>query len=305
VIRLALVELRRFTSRRLTQVLVVLMLLAIAVTGVIVAVHSKPPAAQALTDARMQRTLNVDECVRHPSRYGAGPRSDETQQACERVVGPLSNWVTDSRFDLSGLGDIFIGTSFILSALGLVLGASLIGAEWHWGTMATLLTWEPRRTRVLLVKLATCVAATFVLFVVIQAVLGLVLLLVAATRGITAGTGTATWFRSVAGVVTRVSALGAFSAAVGVAVATVGRNTAAALGVGFVYFGVVEGLIRGLRPAWQRWLVGDNATLFLTGTDTRFPPLHRTMTSSGLLLLAYAAVAVAVAVAWFRARDLT
>jgi ABC-type transport system involved in multi-copper enzyme maturation permease subunit len=306
VIGLAVVELRRFVSRRLVQVLVLLLLLAIAVTGVIVAVNSKPPSAAAYADARMQRTLNVRACADHPRRYGVEPGPGETSEAaCERAMGPLSGWASDERFDLSGLRDIFLGTSFVVSALGLVIGASFIGAEWHWGTIGTLLTWEPRRTRVLLVKLLACMAATFALFLAIQAVLGLVLWLVAATRGITEGTGSASWFRSVAGVVVRSAALGAFSAAVGVAIATVGRNTAAALGVGFVYFGVVEGLIRGLRPAWQRWLVGDNATLFLTGIDNRFPPLGRTMTSSGLLLLAYAAGLIAIALAWFRARDLT
>lgn len=306
MIRLAMVELRRFVSRRLVQVLVVLLLLAIAVTGVIVAVNSKSPSAAAYADARMERTVDVRECVNHPRRYGADPQPGETpEEACERAMGPLAGLVSDKRFDLSGLRDIFVGTSFVVSALGLVIGASFMGAEWHWGTIGTLLTWEPRRTRVLLVKLLACVAAAFVLFVAIQAVLGLVLWLVAATRGITEGTGSASWLRSVAGVVVRSAALGAFSAGVGVAIATVGRNTAAALGVGFVYFGVVEGLIRGLRPAWQPWLVGDNATLFLTGIDNRFPPLHRTMTSSGLLLLAYAAGLVAVALAWFRARDLT
>jgi hypothetical protein len=129
--------------------------------------------------------------------------------------------------------------------------------------------------------------------------------LVAGTRGIAEGTWTSSWLRAVGGVVVRAAAVGSFAAVVGAAVATVGRNTAAALGAGFVYFAVVEGVIRGLRPAWQRWLVGDNATLFLTGIDDPFPPLNRTMTSSGLLLLAYAACLVAVAVAWFEARDLT
>lgn len=307
MIRLAVVELRRFASRRLVQVLVVLMVLAIAVTGLILAVRSTPPSPAEIAAAHANRLETVGDCVEHPRRYGADPAAGETQQrACERAIGPLSGWVGgDDRYDLSGLRDTFLGTSFVVSALGLVLGASFIGAEWHWGTIATMLTWEPRRTRVLLVKLVACVAATFVLFVAIQAMLGLVLTLVAATRGIADGTWTATWLRSVGGVVLRTAALGSFSAVVGATVATVGRNTAAALGAAFVYFALVEGLIRGLRPGWQRWLVGDNATLFLTGIDNRFPPLHRTMTTSGLLLLAYAACLVILALAWFEARDLT
>jgi hypothetical protein len=306
VIRLAGVEVHRFVWRRLTQVLVVLLLVAIAITGVIVAVNSRPPSAEDRAQAERWRNENVAVCRDHPRQYGADPQPGETPEAaCERAVGDVSDYVVDRRFELSSLHDVFLGTSFILAALGLVLGASFIGAEWHWGTIATLLTWEPRRVRVLLVKVAVIVAATFVLFVAVQAVLGLVLALVAATRGTTEGTGTVTWFRSVGGVAARSAALGAFAAAVGIAIATVGRNTAAALGVGFVWFGVVEGIVRGLRPAWQRWLVGDNAAVFLSGVDDRYPPLHRTTTSSGLLLLAYAACLVAVAVGWFRARDLT
>jgi hypothetical protein len=213
--------------------------------------------------------------------------------------------VPDSRFDLNGLRDILLGTSFLLAAVGLILGASFVGAEWHWGTVATLLTWEPRRVRVLLVKAVICAGAVFVLLLALEAVFSLVLWLDAATRGITEGTGGAAWLRSVVGMAARCAAVGAFAAAVGLAVATVGRNTAAALGAVFVYFAIVERLISGLRPLWQRWLIGDNVAMFLTGLDNRDPPLHRTMTSSGMLLLSYAAALAAIAVAWFRARDVT
>ena len=37
------------------------------------------------------------------------------------------------------------------------------------------------------------------------------------------------------------------------------RNTGAALGVGFVYFAIVETAVRALRPAWQPWLLSTNA----------------------------------------------
>jgi ABC-2 family transporter len=304
-VRLLGVELRRFVSRRLTQVLLVLALVAIATTGVIVAVKSTAPTAHDYAVARSDRAMSVEECAKHPRQWGVVVGADDTATAaCERVVPPASQWVGDDRYDLSGLRNTFLGTSLVIAALGLILGSSFMGAEWHSGTIGTLLTWEPRRTRVMLAKLVACVAAVFVLCLAIQAILGAVLWLVAATRGVTTGTGGA-WLRSVVGVAVRSAALGAFASAIGLAVATVGRNTAAALGAGFVYLGVIEGLLRGLRPGWQRWLVGDNATLFLTGTDNRYPLLDRSMTSSGLLLLAYAAAATLVAVAWFRARDVT
>jgi hypothetical protein len=104
-------------------------------------------------------------------------------------------------------------------------------------------------------------------------------------------------------VVAPAAALGAFAAAVGLAVATIGRNTAAALGAAFVYFAIVERLIRGLRPAWQRWLVGENGATFLIGSDNG--SMHRTMVSSGGVLLVYVSVLIAVGLVWFRARDLT
>jgi ABC-2 family transporter len=306
MIRLARVELRRFLSRRLTQVLTALLLVAIVVTGVIVAVHSSAPSAGQYRQARLGRASNVAACIKDPQRYGVQPEPGETQeQACARAMGPVSNWVVDKRFDLGGLRNIFLGTSFVLAVTGLILGASFIGAEWHWGTVTTLLTWEPRRTRVLLTKVVVCVAAVFLLLLLVEIVFGSVLWLDAATRGITTGTGGAAWLRSVAGVVVRAAALGAFAAAVGMSIATVGRNTAAALGAAFVYFAVVERLIRGLRPMWQRWLVGENGAVFLIGTDNADVSMHRTMMSSGVVLLAYAILLVAVGLAWFRARDLT
>jgi ABC-type transport system involved in multi-copper enzyme maturation permease subunit len=304
MIALARVEVRRFLSRRLIQVLTALMLLAIVITGVVVAVHSAAPSSEQYRQGRLQRASSVAECVRDPERYGVPPNPGETQeQACARAAGPLSHWVVDKRFDLNGLRDIFAGTSFVLAAIGLIAGASFIGAEWHWGTVATLLTWEPRRTRVLLTKVAVCVLAVFALLLLVEVVLGGVLWLDAATRGITSGTGSASWWRSVAGVVVRAAALGAFASAVGIAVATVGRNTAAALGAAFVYFAIVERLIRGLRPMWQRWLVGENAAAFLVGNGDA--SMQRTMVSSGLVLLAYAAALVCLGLVWFRARDLT
>ena len=62
----------------------------------------------------------------------------------------------------------------------------------------------------------------------------------------------------------RVSVAAAISAVIGGAVAAVGRHTAAALGVVFVWTAVLEGLVRGLRPLWTPWLLGDNLVSFLS-----------------------------------------
>jgi hypothetical protein len=184
-----------------------------------------------------------------------------------------------------------------------LLGASFIGADWHAGTVATLLTWEPRRLRVILAKVIACVAGTFALVIVLEAILGGTLALVAALRGTTVGVDGA-WVMGTIGVAFRVAALSCIGAAIGFAIASVARNTAAALGVGFGYTVIVENLVRGLRPQWERWLVGDNAVVFITGHsgDASF---ERSILQAGLIVAAYAAGLLIVAVAVFRARDVS
>ena len=48
------------------------------------------------------------------------------------------------------------------------------------------------------------------------------------------------------------------------------RNTGAALGIGFVYFAILETAIRILRPVWEPWLLSNNAVgLRRAGRDHR------------------------------------
>jgi hypothetical protein len=169
------------------------------------------------------------------------------------------------------------------------------------GTITTLLTWEPRRTRVIVAKVLACAVSVFALAIALQAVLGGVLGLDAAFRGTTEGVD-ATWVRETSGVAIRAATLASVASVIGFAVASIGRNTAAALGAGFAYLAVIENLVRGLRPGWQRWLFTDNAAVFITGGDVSFT-FERTMLQALVLLAAYAAVLFAVGVVMFRARD--
>ena len=62
----------------------------------------------------------------------------------------------------------------------------------------------------------------------------------------------------------RTSLLTAMGAMLGVALATLGRNTAFALVVIFAWITVVEGMIRGFKPGLARFLWGENMTIVLT-----------------------------------------
>jgi hypothetical protein len=209
----------------------------------------------------------------------------------------------DPRFPLMLLPDILKGTSIPLIIASWLLGASFIGADWHAGTVMTLLTWEPRRVRVIVTKAVACVAVVFAVAVALQAILSVVLAVVAAVRGTTEGVDGA-WLRESLGVGLRTAAISSIAAVIGFSVASIGRNTAAALGAGFAYLAVIENLVRGLRPQWQPWLMSDNAAVFIIGGSGGFP-LDRTLVEAGAILAMYATTLLVVGVVMFRARDVT
>lgn len=207
----------------------------------------------------------------------------------------------DPRFPLTMLPDVLKGTSIPLILAGWLLGASFIGAEWRAGTITTLLTWEPRRARVIVAKVLACAVSVFALGIALQAVLGGVLGLDAVFRGTTEGVDTS-WLRETGGVAVRAATLASVASVIGFAVASIGRNTAAALGAGFAYVAVIENLVRGLRPEWQRWLFTDNAAVIITGGNVGFS-FQRTMLQAFVLLAVYAAALFTVSVVMFRTRD--
>jgi hypothetical protein len=105
----------------------------------------------------------------------------------------------------------------------------------------------------------------------------------------------------------------------GFGVANVFRSTAAALGVGFVYFAVLETVVRVVRPTWQRWLITDNAVALLrrggrtivtndasTNTQGVSEPSGHAIVSNlhgGLLIAVVATVLTAAGILLFVRRD--
>jgi len=133
--------------------------------------------------------------------------------------------VLTQEYDLVGLPDVLMGASLVLVSVAWVLGASAIGADWHAGHVTTILTWEPRRGRVMLAKIAASLTSVFVVSLVIQALLGAALAAAAAGAGSTAGAD-ATWLAESAGVAVRVAVLSTIFAGFGFGLASAGRNTA-------------------------------------------------------------------------------
>jgi len=220
------------------------------------------------------------------------------------VVAGVIVYVTQ-HYDLSTFPNVLKGTSFILLSVGWLLGASAIGADWHTGHITTILSWEPRRGRLIWAKVAAVLVQVFLISLVLQAVLGLVLVMVAAAEGSTAGAD-AGWLTDSLEVALRVGLLSSLFAAIGFGLASAGRNTAVALGVGFGYLVVVENLVRGLRPEWIKWLLTENTALVVTADATLGIPLAgRSTLQAALYIVTICMLLLVGAAALFRVRDVT
>lgn len=304
MIRILGVELRRFAWRRSFRFFGLLAVAGIALAATIVFFTSNTSAeAVGVTDPSVDQIFA--DCVRSMEGGELPPGYSTVEEFCGEMSAATVESL-DPRFRLTSLTDIFGGTSIPLIILGLAFGASFIGAEWHEGTVTPLLTWAPQRAQVLLGKVAAALVGVVLFALAMQAILGLLLWLVAALRGTTEGADLA-WLGDTAAVAARGAIIAGLASVLGFAIASVARNTTVALIIGFVYFAVGEALIRGLKPGWQPWLVGDNAAAFVVGNPAEIFMAGGARSTLGALLVVvgYAAAAAAGATAWFQSRDVT
>jgi hypothetical protein len=306
-VRLLGVELRRAFARRLTKAVFVLCLAGIIAAGLSVFFTSKRETVHNLPSGPKVAAF-VDACTRgeplpvdvQPSLPAVG--SSERPAACQQFVDQIAGVTIDKRFHIVQLMDIIKHVSAMAAIVAWLLGASLIGAEWRSGSFATLLTWEPRRIRVMVAKAIAAVVVSFVIVMVLQALLVGALYPAAAYHGTTLGANGAFW-RSFSYLGLRSGGLAAGAALAGFAIGAIGRNTAASLGVGFFYIAVVEGAIVGnFVPKARPWLLVRNAIVFINNTRV-FEIPHRTPLQAGLITFGYAVGLFLIATLVTRTRD--
>ena len=296
--RLFVVESRRLLARRVVRLFALLILAGILIAGVTVFFRSNRPGPEEHAAAEAERRVVEQECLR--GDIGPPPPDQDLEEWCRSLEFVV---VPDPRFHYTQVRDVFLGTTVPFVMLSWVISASFVGADWHTGTMATTLTWEPRRLRLHSTKALALLAILFLGFVVVQGVLGLALLPAAAFRGTTEGADAA-WLQDTSGVVLRGGFLAVVAGTLGFSLASVARNTAAGVGIGFGYVVIAENLLGALLPGLIRWLLVPNAIIFMAGADFDLAA-GRTSGEAAGLLAAYAAVALVAATAVFRARDVT
>lgn len=310
------VEMRRCLARRLTWVLLAVAVAGSALAGVLVFANTEeytPPGSAA---REAERQAAVAECVesfrtaseRGPVLVGPGERElrpAEVRGICEDSVPPdldTSLHLTDL-WSADGEDDSVWAVTSVFLVIGALIGAaSMVGAEWKAGTVGTMLTWEPRRVRLAVAKLAAVGLLAIMVAVLLQLVLAAALFPAMALKGTTSGAD-GEWLRAAAGGLGRSGVLAGLAAVVGAGIAMVGRNTAAALGTGFAYLVIGENILRAWKPQQARWLLGENATIFLTGRRLEGVPYERPVALATVTLVGYALAIAAAAALSLRNRD--
>jgi hypothetical protein len=201
-----------------------------------------------------------------------------------------------------GLGD----AAAPLALAGFILGASILGADYASRALTTLLTWEPRRQRVLAARAAACAAVTAVAALAALAVLTVALLPTAFAHGV-GPWPTGARYLSMVGLAVRCALLAAAASVVGVCLAAVGRSTAAALAGAGVYILVIEQAAMVAIPSTGRWLLATDALSWIAVNPhpSSSGPAGHTVLTAGLVLLAVVVVVQALTGIVLKHRDIT
>ncbi len=295
-------EFLRARSRRFVKVMLIVMIGLIALGLGIAALTAKPPTDQQITAARTEYQREVARCMREqidPSNMEG--QSKET--FCAVNATPFAS--DDSVIPLRDLDEILRGLSQLMVLLAIVVGATLAGADWGANTMTTLLTWEPRRLRVLFTRALVVALVVIGVALILQGVFAGLFTLLTATRGSTDFLPPDFWARVIA-TSGRVSLIAAAFGLMSFAVGMIGRSTVAALAVLFGYLIAIEGVLAGFRPKVEPFLAIRAAIVVINRQ-----PL---VTVSGLIVDTQRAVTVlaiyvvgllVVAGLLFRRRDVT
>ncbi|KQX61612.1 ABC transporter permease subunit [Angustibacter sp. Root456] len=271
-------ELGRLRHRRLVQLVVGLGFLALVAAMVIVFLtHNNDLAA-----ARAKATVAAQQAASDQARYRQEcladpsiPQADKENGACgPEGGGPTAqDLYQDPRLRADvGLPAIAIGVAVGGALVAALIGATGVGADWSSRTIITLLTWEPRRIRLLARRHLAIALAVAAIGVVAQAIgLGLGALTVSTrgTWGQSAGValiGPAHFWRDLVSLEVRGVVLMVVVAVLAAALTTVTRHTGGTLGIAFAWFAVAENAVRIVfsQRGWARWLVTENVVAFLS-----------------------------------------
>lgn len=262
--RLLLVELTRFRSRRAIALMLVATALLTAVIAATTVWGTRPVSADdlAAAEAKARAELElphiqeqIEECEQDPESW-MGPGA--TPEECAATMTPQADWFLDrSQLSLEQeVEDSGIAVLVISSALMIIVGTTFAGADWASGSMSNQLLFEPRRGRVWLAKAGAVFLGALVVVAVIVAAFWVTLFLVAQARDLATS---AEVREQIAWTAVRGTMLAAVAATGGYALTMLLRHTVGSLAVLFAYAVGGEILIASLPfEGVQRWSLSTN-----------------------------------------------
>ncbi len=215
-------------------------------------------------------------------------------------------WLTKaSAVRLGVTRDNTIATISVLTyLLVIVIGASSVGAEYRAGTVGTILTWEPRRVRLLVARLVGAAIVAMAFFLIIHVVFVVLWAIGVQLNGRSGATGSSFWGDLVV-LLARATVIAGALAIISGAIATLGKNTAAAMGVWFGYLIAIEAILRSQADAFVPWFLTPNAASAY-GWESVTQNGHTVGPGAGTLRLAlYVVLIGGGALAAFHRRDVT
>jgi ABC-2 type transport system permease protein len=331
-------ELRRLFKRRITRLMLVLLVLGLATIAAAFSFnsHKVGPAQIAAAEARAEAEFRqqvqfheneVRNCEAAKARGDVG--SDQFPPDCGREWAPTrenfqAQWYMPYQFEFRKEFGIFISIfAGILALFGFIVGASYIGAEWHTGGMMNLLLWRPKRLTVLFTKLAALLSTLLGLSLVLGALWTAAFWLIGRYDGLTGKMTQGAW-ESFALDGARAVGLVLAIAAISFGLASLGRHTAMALGVAVgvtviseigvrIIMGIIgtpfgdRYVVSTYALAWfqKKWTIFDYQACNFRQGECAPSELAITWQDSGLVF-GVATVLVLAAATWaMRRRDVT
>jgi hypothetical protein len=325
-------ELHRFRSRRFLQVLLGVSVLGWIVATVIALTQFGVPTDADRADAQAEidrivaeQEIFLEQCRADPEEFYGEPLPEGV--SVEDVCGvPMTaadfnveDFISKAPFDLASSGTVgAVAFAAAAAVIAFIVGATWIGAEWSSRSLVALLFWVPQRMKVMATKIAVLVLGAALFGVLAQAGWLLMAWILRSVVGTDDPVPDDFWGELLA-LQGRSVLLTVLIALLGYGLTNLVRNTGAALGIGFVYFAVIETALMGFRPSWQPWLISSNAAGLLAPGGMEIPDFDNMTVSpegipepsiylltnlqAGIFLTAVAAVIVGAGVVLFARRD--
>ncbi|MCB1254592.1 MAG: ABC transporter permease [Austwickia sp.] len=266
-------ELGRIRSRRMTWIIAAIAVGLLALIGYGIATAAAPPSAAEQQRAEQAYQQSKADFEQHGDRMRQDCLDAQTQQrttdpgadfGCDRIEPPMREHFGKPTPEFSRLWSSAQSPATVfLGFLALLVGGSWVAAEFTTGSMATWLTYEPRRTRVYGAKLLATALA------VAGGAVALTGLLLAVTRGAFAVHGVAVELDHNAVVdvwlgAGRMVAFPVLTALGGAALAFLVRHTAAVIGIAIGAIVVDQWAAAQLQDK-ARWTLFNNVLGFVDG----------------------------------------